>query len=140
MIENPKFNLVYEDILKMNFKVFKRFSLDLRTELLRIWKEDNIPPYVGKNREGIVDDFTKLKEHDISTLIMDGDDSYEYVIHNNYRYGSSCNQFTSALHKTKFDGTSLWDILSKEEHELRWIRKFTRNLKQDYAYEFSKRI
>ena len=138
--KNKRFDCEYEELIKMNFKEFKRFSLDLRKELLRVWKDENTPPQIGKNREDIVEDFIKLKEHDTSTLIMDGDSSYEYVIHNNYRFGSSCNQFTSALQKTKIDGVSLWDILNEPEYELKWIRVLTRNLKQDYTYEFSKRI
>lgn len=138
--KNNKFDCEYEELIKMNFKEFKRFSIDLRKELLRVWKDENTPPQIGKNKEDIIEDFIKLKEHDTSTLIMDGDSSYEYVIHNNYRFGSSCNQFTSALQKTKIDGVSLWDILNEPEYELKWIRVLTRNLKQDYTYEFSKRI
>ena len=140
LVESSVFNCEYEELLKMDFKSFKSFSLDLRKELLRIWEEDNTPPYIGKNRTEIIEDFKKLKEHETSTLFLDGDSSYEYVIHNNYRFGSSCNQFTSALQKTKIEGKSLWDILSNKEYELRWMRILTRNLKQDYSYEFSKRI
>jgi len=140
LVESERFNCEYEKLIEMDFNSFKRFSLDLRDELFRVWKEENTPPYIGKTRDEIVKDFINLKEHDLSTLIMAGDEDYEYVIHNNYRYGSSCNQFTSALQKTRIDGVSLWDILSKEEHELKWIRILTRNLKQDYSYEFSKRI
>ena len=140
LIESSVFNCEYEEVLKMNFNGFKEFSLNLRKELLRIWKEENTPPYIGKNRNEIIEDFKKLKEHETSTLFLDGDSSYEYVIHNNYRFGSSCNQFTSALQKTKIEGKSLWDILSNKEYELRWMRILTRNLKQDYSYEFSKRI
>ena len=97
LIESSVFNCEYEELLKMNFKCFKNFSLDLRKELLRIWEEENTPPYIGKNRSEIIEDFKKLKEQKTSSLYLDGDSSYEYVLHNNYRFGSSCNQFTSAL-------------------------------------------
>ena len=140
LIESSVFNCEYEELLKMDFKRFKNFSLDLRKELLRVWNEEDIPPTIGKNRNEIIQDFKKLKEQKTSSLYLDGDSSYEYVIHNNYRFGSSCNQFTSALQKTKIEGKSLWDILSNKEYELKWMRILTRNLKQDYSYEFSKRI
>ena len=140
LIESSVFNCEYEELLKMNFKRFKSFSLDLRKELLQIWNEEGIPPTIGKNRNEIIQDFKKLKEQKTSFLYLDGDSAYEYVLHNNYRFGSSCNQFTSALQKTKIEGKSLWDILSNKEYELKWMRILTRNLKQDYSYEFSKRI
>ena len=140
LIESSVFNCEYEELLKMDFKRFKNFSLDLRKELLRVWNEEGIPPTIGKNRNEIIQDFKKLKEQKISSLYLDGDSAYEFVLHNNYRFGSSCNQFTSALQKTKIDGKSLYDILSNKEYELKWMRILTRNLKQDYSYEFSKRI
>ena len=140
LIESSVFNCEYEELLKMDFKRFKNFSLDLRKELLRVWNEEGIPHTIGKNRNEIIQDFKKLKEQKTSSLYLDGDSSYEYVLHNNYRFGSSCNQFTSALQKTKIEGKSLWDILSNKEYELKWMRILTRNLKQDYSYEFSKRI
>ena len=40
LIESSVFNCEYEELLKMDFKSFKRFSLDLRKELLRIWEEE----------------------------------------------------------------------------------------------------
>ena len=77
LVESSVFNCEYEELLKMDFKSFKSFSLDLRKELLRIWEEDNTPPYIGKNRTEIIEDFKKLKEHETSTLFLDGDSSYE---------------------------------------------------------------
>ena len=96
-------------------------------ELYRIWKELNTPPYIGKSKEGIVDDFTKLKNEDTSKLRKDGDDYYEYIISNDWRYGSSCNQFQPGLHKTRIDGISLWDILENDDYEfsreiVRWFK------------------
>lgn len=138
--QSSRFNTTFDVINKMSYPDFREFSIELRNELYRIWKELNTPPYIGKTKEGIVDDFTKLKNEDTSKLRKDGDDYYEYIISNDWRYGSSCNQFQPALHKTRIDGISLWDILEDDKYELKWIRLFTRNLKQDYTYEFSNRL
>ena len=46
LIESSVFNCEYEELLKMNFKRFKSFSLDLRKELLQIWNEEGIPPTI----------------------------------------------------------------------------------------------
>lgn len=140
LTNSTRFNTTFDVINKMNYPEFKEFSIELRRELYRIWKELNTPPYIGKSKEGIIDDFTKLKNEDTSKLKKDGDDYYKYIISNDWRYGSSCNQFQPGLHKTRIDGISLWDILENDEYELKWIRLFTRNLKQDYSYEFSTRL
>ena len=50
LIESSVFNCEYEELLKMDFRRFKSFSLDLRKELLRVWNEEDIPPTIGKNR------------------------------------------------------------------------------------------
>jgi len=140
LTKSDKFNTTFDEINRMDYTVFKGFTLELRNELYRVWKELNTPPYIGKSREGIIDDLTKLKTEKTSKLKKKGDDYFEYIISNDWRYGSSCNQFQPGLHKTRIDGISLWDILENDDYLLKWIRLFTRNLKQDYSYEFSSRL
>ena len=48
-----------------------------------------------------------------------------------------CNQFQPSLHKTRAGDVSMYDVLKEPSLELKFIRTFTRNLKQDKMYMVS---
>lgn len=136
--DNPKYNITYDEVNKMGYGEFKDFILSVRKELLNLWEEQNIPPYIGKDKKGIVDDIENLIQFDVERLWKKGDDIYEYILSNDFHHGSSCNQFQPSLHKTRAGDVSMWDIIKEPLLELKFIRTFTRNLKQDKMYMFSK--
>ena len=136
--ENPKYNITFDEVNKMDYNEFKRFILSVRTFLLNEWNTNNIPPYIGKDKKGIIDDIEKLIEFDVERMWKKGDDIYEYIISNDYHYGSSCNQFQPSLHKTHAGSVSMYDVVVEPSLELKFIRTFTRNLKQDKMYMVSK--
>ena len=53
----------------MNYTEFKEFILRVRKELLHNWDEKNTPPYIGKDKDGIVEDIKGLINFDIGKLI-----------------------------------------------------------------------
>ena len=136
--DNPKYNITYDEVNKMGYGEFKDFILSVRKELLNLWEEQNIPPYIGKDKKGIVDDIENLIQFDVERLWKKGDDIYEYILSNDFHHGSSCNQFQPSLHKTRAGDVSMWDVIKEPSLELKFIRTFTRNLKQDKMYMFSK--
>lgn len=136
--ENPNINISFDEVNKMNYTEFKEFILLVRNELLHNWDEKNTPPYIGKDKNGIVEDIKGLINFDIGKLGKNGDDTYKYVISNDYKLGSSCNQFQPSLHKTRIGNKSMYDVIKEPSLELLWIRTFTRNLKQDKMYMVSK--
>ena len=136
--DNPKYNITYDEVNKMGYGEFKDFILSVRKELLTLWEEQNIPPYIGKDKKGIVDDIKNLVEFDVERLWKKGDDIYEYILSNDFHLGSSCNQFQPSLHKTRAGDVSMWDVIKEPSLELKFIRTFTRNLKQDKMYMLSK--
>jgi len=136
--ENPKYNITFDEVNKMDYDEFKRFILSVRTFLLKEWDENNIPPYIGKDEKGVKDDIQKLIDFDVERMWKKGDDIYEYIISNDYHYGSSCNQFMSSLHKTRAGSVSMYDVIKELSLKLKFIRTFTRNLKQDKMYMVSK--
>ena len=89
--ENPKYNITFDEVNKMDYPSFKRFILSVRTFLLEQWDKNDIPPYIGKNKKGIIDDIEKLIHFDVERMYKKGDDIYEYIISNDYHHGSSCN-------------------------------------------------
>ena len=136
--DNPSLNITFDEVNKMDYKEFKRFILSIRTELLNLWDNQNIPPYIGKDKKGIVDDIENLIEFDTERLWKKGDEVYEYIISNDFHYGSSCNQFQPSLHKTRAGSVSMYDVIKEPSLELKFVRTFTRNLKQDKMYMVSK--
>ena len=136
--ENPKYNITFDEVNKMDYNEFKEFILSVRGFLLELWDNHNIPPYIGKDKKGIIDDIEKLIEFDVERMWKKGDDIYEYIISNNFHYGSSCNQFQPSLHKTRVRSVSIYDIIKEPSLELKFVRTFTRNLKQDKMYMISK--
>ena len=99
------------------------------------------PPQIGKTKEEIINDLENLRNIDSSKLIMESEsEDYKFVLSNFYKVGSSCNQFFPSLYEVIVDTNSLLDILKDDKFKLRWLRVMVRNLKQDYLYQFSKKI
>jgi len=138
-VDDEIFNITFHEINQMDYIQFRDYILKYRKELKKVWDEKGIPPYIGKNYKGIVQDLDGLNNKDVSQLYRDSNDTnYEFIIENNWKEGSTCNQFFPSLHKVRVGDSSMWDLLSIDELELRWLRMMVRNLKQDYLYEFSK--
>ena len=136
--DNPKYNISFDMVNKMDYNEFKRFILSVRTFLLEQWNKHDIPPYIGKDKKGVIDDIQKLIDFDVERMWKSGDNIYEYIISNDYHHGSSCNQFQPSLHKTRAGSVSMYDVINEPSLELKFIRTFTRNLKQDKMYMISK--
>jgi uncharacterized protein YqgQ len=136
--DNPKYNITFDEVNKMDYNEFKRFILSVRTFLLNEWDKNDIPPYIGKDKKGIIDDIEKLIHFDVERMYKKGDDIYSYIISNDYHYGSSCNQFMSSLHKTRAGSVSMYDVIKEPSLKLKFVRTFTRNIKQDKMYMVSK--
>lgn len=138
IVDNPSLNITFDEVNKMDYNDFKRFILSIRTELLNLWETQNIPPYIGKDKKGVVDDIENLIEFEVERLLKKGDDVYEYILSNDFHFGSSCNQFQPSLHKTRAGDVSMYDVIKEPSLELKFVRTFTRNLKQDKMYMVSK--
>ncbi len=63
--ENKDLNITFEEVNKMDYNEFKRFILSVRTFLLEQWDKNDIPPYIGKSKEGIIEDIEKLIDFDV---------------------------------------------------------------------------
>ena len=136
--ENKDLNITFEEVNRMDYNEFKEFILVVRTFLLEQWNNHDIPPYIGKDKEGIIEDIEKLIDFDVERMYKKGDDVYEYILANDWYFGSSCNQFQPSLHKTRVGDVSMYDVLKEPSLELKFVRTFTRNLKQDKMYMISK--
>jgi tRNA1(Val) A37 N6-methylase TrmN6 len=141
LIEDSSINITFHEINQMDYNEFRDYVLRLRKEFNKVWQELGIPPTIGKNTQEIINDFKSLYSKDVTSLYRKTTDkNYEFIIENNWKEGSTCNQFFPSIHKVRTLNVSLWDLFNNDEFELRWLRMMVRNLKQDYLYEFSKRF
>ena len=139
--QNTSLNITFHEVNKMDYVQFRDFSYQIRDEFINSWETKGNPPQIGKSEDGIIEDLKNLRDFDSSKLILESDNKdYEFVLSNFYKAGSSCNQFFPSLYEVIVDTNSMKEVLKEENFRLRWLRVMVRNLKQDYLYQFSKKI
>jgi len=96
-------NRTYHQLLEMTDDEFTNWAKLLRKEVTKQWDEDCVPPVIGKDKDGIIDSFKKLKGNDCDFLIKDlsGDDTSLGIIQNFNKDASAVNQFFPTMLKTK---------------------------------------
>jgi hypothetical protein len=87
--DNPKYNITFDEVNKMDYEQFKGFILSIKTFLLKQWDNHDIPPYIGKDKKGIIEDIEKLIDFDVKRMCKKGDDVYEYILSNDWHFGSN---------------------------------------------------
>ena len=70
-IQSSKNNITYHTLQKFDFTELIRWILDLREELLATWTKNNIPPSIGRDKERIINGFSKLNSYDIEKYLSD---------------------------------------------------------------------
>ena len=118
----------------------KRWILDLREELLATWTKNNIPPSIGRDKEKIINGFSKLNSYNIEKLWIEDENYPSQIgfIKNFSKLASPINQFFPFMLKTKIKGKSVYDWFSDENLELMFVREIVRAVRFDKMYSFSK--
>ena len=58
-----KSNTTYHELLSMTDDEFVDWARTLRNEVTEQWDVDGTPPVIGKNKDGIIKNFKKLKSN-----------------------------------------------------------------------------
>jgi hypothetical protein len=142
-------NRTYHQLLEMTDDEFTNWAKLLRKEVTKQWDEDGVPPVIGKDKDGIIDSFKKLKGNDCDFLIKDlsGDDTSLGIIQNFNKDASAVNQFFPTMLKTKITigktadgGLSIYDHFSDPELEELFVKIMRRAVKKDSMYSWSRSI
>jgi hypothetical protein len=142
-------NRTYHQLLEMTDDEFTNWAKLLRKEVTKQWDEDGVPPVIGKDKDGIIDSFKKLKGNDCDFLIKDlsGDDTSLGIIQNFNKDASAVNQFFPTMLKTKITigktadgGLSIYDHFSDPELEELFVKIMRRAVKRDSMYSWSRSI
>jgi hypothetical protein len=96
-------NTTYHQLLQMTDDEFVSWAKLLRKEVTKQWDEDGVPPVIGKDKDGIIESFKKLKGNDCDFLQKDlsGDEESLGIIQNFNKDASAINQFFPTMLKNK---------------------------------------
>ena len=144
-----KSNITYHKLLEMSVEDFNEWARLLRQEVTTQWDEHGTPPVIGKDEDGIIKKFKKLKDNPCDYLIEDntGDDESLGIIKNFNKDASSVNQFFPTMLKTKIsigktadNGLSIYDHFGDPELEEKFVSIMRRAVKKDSMYSWSRSI
>jgi hypothetical protein len=142
-------NRTYHQLLQMTDDEFISWAKLLRKEVTKQWDEAGVPPVIGKDKDGIIESFKKLKGNDCDFLQKDltGDDESLGIIQNFNKDASAINQFFPTMLKTKISigktadgGLSIYDHFSDPNLEEVFVKIMRRAVKRDSMYSWSRSI
>lgn len=143
-----KSNTTYHQLLTMTDDEFVDWARTLRKEVTVQWDVQGTPPVVGRNTDGIIKGFKKLKSNPVDYWEADlSDDESLGIIRNFNKDASVVNQFFPTMLKTKIsigktadNGLSIYDHFSDPSMEEKFIKVMKRSVKKDSMYSWSRSI
>ena len=144
-----KSNTTYHQLLEMTDDEFVVWARLLRKEVTEQWDERGTPPVIGRDEDGIIEKFKKLKSNPANYWEKDlsGDDESLGIIKNFNKDASVVNQFFPTMLKTKISsgksaegGLSIYDHFSDPTIEDKFVRIMKRAVKRDSMYSWSRSI
>ena len=144
-----KSNTTYHQLLSMTDGEFVDWAKLLRKEVTEQWDERGTPPVIGRDEDGIIESFKKLKSNPANYWEKDlsGDDESLGIIKNFNKDASVVNQFFPTMLKTKISigksadgGLSIYDHFGDPELEEKFVKIMKRAVKRDSMYSWSRSI
>ena len=144
-----KSNTTYHQLLEMNDGEFSDWARLLRKEVTAQWDERGTPPVIGRDEDGIIEKFKKLKSNpaDYWEKDLSGDELSLGIIKNFNKDASVVNQFFPTMLKTKIStgksaegGLSIYDHFSDPELEEKFVKIMKRAVKRDSMYSWSRSV
>ena len=144
-----KYNTTYHQLLEMTDGEFVEWARLLRKEVTEQWDERGTPPVIGRDEDGIITKFNKLKSNPAKYWEKDlsGDKESLGIIKNFNKDASVVNQFFPTMLKTKISsgksaegGLSIYDHFSDPTMEDKFVHIMKRAVKRDSMYSWSRSI
>jgi len=137
-------NKTFEEILWMTKDEFRQWVIDLRKTIVDLWDNKNLPPRVGFDKQGIIDQFNQMESFPVHEFeCVDELTGEKDVIRNTSVIGNAVNQWFPTMMKTRInytkkdDGKSIYDYFAKEELLETFITYASRHFKRDSFYHYS---
>ena len=144
-----KSNTTYHQLLEMSDGEFVDWAKLLRKEVTDQWDNSGTPPVIGRDEEGIIESFKKLKGNDCNFWEKDlsGDPNSLGIIQNFNKDASVVNQFFPTMLKTKISigksaegGLSIYDHFADPNLEEAFVKIMKRSVKRDSMYSWSRSV
>lgn len=144
-----KSNTTYHRLLEMTDDEFVNWAKLLRKEVTEQWDVSGTPPVIGRDEDGIIESFKKLKSNPVDYLEKDltGDTESLGIIQNFNKDASVVNQFFPTMLKTKISvgksadgGLSIYDHFSDPDLEEQFVKIMRRAVKRDSMYSWSRSV
>ena len=144
-----KSNTTYQQLLSMTDDEFGDWARLLRKEVTEQWDERGTPPVIGRDEDGIIEKFKKLKSNpaDYWERDLSGDETSLGIIKNFNKDASVVNQFFPTMLKTKISigksaegGLSIYDHFSDPNMEEKFVHIMKRAVKRDSMYSWSRSV
>jgi hypothetical protein len=138
-------NKTFEELLWMSKDDFRKWVLDMRKEVVRLWDENGQPPRVGYNEQEIIDQLNQMSSFPVGKfLVKDEYTDEDNVIRNTSVVGNVVNQWFPTMMKTRINytkdvekGKSIYDYFAKDELYETFVTYATRHFKRDSFYHYS---
>lgn len=144
---NSPVNKTFEELLWMSDSEFRQWVIDMRKTVVDLWDNKGIPPRVGFNKEGIIDNFQKMISfpvHEFETVdLRTGEKD---VIRNTSIVGNGVNQWfptmmkTGISYTTKGKAKSIYDYFADDTYLDTFVTYASRHFKRDSFYHYSNPI
>jgi len=144
-----KSNTTYHQLLSMTDDEFGDWARLLRKEVTEQWDERGTPPVIGRDEDGIIEKFKKLKSNPADYWVKDlsGDEESLGIIQNFNKDASVVNQFFPTMLKTKISigksaegGLSIYDHFSDPNLLEKFVKIMRRAVRKDSMYSWSRSI
>ena len=142
-------NTTYHHLLEMSDGEFMEWAKLLRKEVTEQWDNSGTPPVIGRDEQGIIGSFKKLKSNPADYIEKDlsGDTESLGIIQNFNKDASVVNQFFPTMLKTKISigksadgGLSIYDHFADPTLEDKFVSIMRRAVKRDSMYSWSRSI
>ena len=138
-LHEMKTNITYEEIQQFTFPQLSCFIDELRDEIKEIWKKNNTPPIIGKNKDDIIKSFNRLKSFPTESMFFTDKNYPHYlkVIKNYTKF--PINQFFPSMYDVKINRQpSVRQFFFNDGLKSRFKRALVRNIRFDGMYSFTK--
>lgn len=141
-----EYNVTFDELLKKGGQELEDWINGLRNYIVKIWDEEGLPPRIGKNAPGIIQQFNKLQRYNVNKfLYKDEMDGSMTVIKNFNKFATSVDQFFPTMLKTKIgtSGTAAWsvyDCFAAPEKKESFHTSMRRTVRRDSFFAHGKTI
>jgi hypothetical protein len=146
LIDDPKLNPTFDEILFMSQDEFRDWIRFFRKEVVRLWDDEGLPPRVGFTKEGIIENFKgMIKDYSLGYMeTIDHRTGKKDVIRNTMIVGNAVNEWFPTMMKTRItygknvaESRSIYDYFAKEELYETFVTYANRHFKRDSFYHYS---